>query len=204
MLDGEVVRVRWTDGDTFRIRDGELKGTRGRVTGINALEDFGPVHSWGTWTREELYELARAPEKLLASRGWACSRTGETDGYDRLLVECPELALSLVSEGLAMVFAVDADPSPRLLDAQRGSQAAGKGMWRKGVPEVIVTSVHSAEEGRGYNRVVDTHTGISRVRPHDERYDTCQKVCEGAADRGSCMVFVPFGRRYKDNPDCLR
>jgi len=29
---------------------------------------------------------------------------------------------------------------------------------------------------------------------------TCQEVCEGQ----SCMVYVPYERRYKEKPECLR
>lgn len=207
-LNGEVARVRWSDGDTFRLKDGAHKGTSARLSGFNTLEDYGPVHRWGSFTKDELFALAKAPEKLLAARGFQCRSDGQKDGYGRLLVECPDAAMTLVSEGLAMVFAVEGVPDETLLASQQQAIFAKKGIWEKGVPSVVVTSLHSlgeseSKEGEAYNRVVDTKTGIASVRKHQERYETCQEVCEGG-DAGSCMTYVPYERRYKKKPDCLR
>lgn len=202
-LDGEVAEVRWSDGDTFRVVGGAHKGTKARLAGFNTLEDYGPVHRWGEWTPQELWELARAPEKVLSDRGWTCTSSGDKDKYDRLLVECPEVARTLVGDGLAMVFAIDQPPDESLLAIQQAAIAERKGMWRKGVPAVVVTSVHSVDEGRGYNRVVDPRTGMSKVRSHEERYETCQEVCEGPEGQQSCMTYVPYERRYKNKPECL-
>jgi micrococcal nuclease len=204
LLDGVAVEVRWSDGDTFSIQSGPLRGTNARLTGFNTLEDYGPVHRWGQWTPRELLALAHAPTAVVTARGWSCASRGDRDRYGRLLVDCPEVAEVLTARGLAMVFAIDGAAEERLVKAQRQAQAGKEGMWRKGVPPLLVTSVHSLEEGRGYNRVVDTRTGVSRARAHHERYRLCQEVCEGPPTQPSCMLYVPFERRYKDKPECLR
>jgi hypothetical protein len=81
-------------------------------------------------------------------------------------------------------------------------------MWAGGVPPVIITSLHSAGEKdlRGkapYDRLVDSRTGLTRVRQHRSSYRTCQEVCVGEGVERSCLVYVPFERRYRDRPDCL-
>lgn len=202
-LDGKSVEVKWRDGDTFQIASGELAGTTARLSGFNTLEDYGPVHRWGDWTPEELYALARAPGATLSSRGWTCTSAGQRDKYKRLLVDCPGVAESLIAEGLAMVFAIDEAPSDRLVAAQQRAIEAKVGMWKKGAPQLLVTSLHSVDEGRGYNRVVDTRTGVAKVREHEEKYEVCQEVCEGPEGAASCMLYVPYERRYKDRAECL-
>ncbi len=203
-LDGADVDVKWSDGDTFRITGGAHAGTTARLAGFNTLEDYGPVHRWGTWSREELHAIAREPEGFLSARGWTCSSSGKRDKYKRLLVDCADVAHALVGEGLAMVFAIDVAPSESLLNAQHAAQRSGKGMWKKGVPPSLVTSVHSVEEGRGYNRIVNTQSGIAHVRAHQERYGVCEEVCEGGDPIPACMLYVPFERRYTNKPHCLR
>lgn len=203
-LDGKPMDVKWSDGDTFRIQSGELAGTTARLSGFNTLEDYGAVHRWGEWKREELLALARAPESRLASRGWTCTSGGSRDKYKRLLVDCPEVAKTLIGEGLAMVFAMDEAPPAELVSAQQEAIGRGAGMWAKGVPAVIVTSLHSIDEGRGYNRLVDTKSGIAKVREHEERYETCQEVCEGPEGAQSCMLYVPYSNRYESQPECLQ
>jgi hypothetical protein len=54
-----------------------------------------------------------------------------------------------------------------------------------------------------YNRVADTRTGAAAKREHQNRYDTCQEVCEKTEGEESCMVYVPFEKRYKHRPECL-
>jgi micrococcal nuclease len=206
VLDGAATAVRWNDGDSFRILDGPHRGRRARLAGVNALETHGPVHRWGRWTPEELYALARSTAAIAASRPWACAAQGRSDGYRRLLVACPEAAAALVRRGHAMVYAIDGPADPALVAEQRAAQRLGAGMWAKGVPDEIVTSVHSADErelrGRPYDRIADTRSGEARARPHHRTYATCEWVC-AASGRGSCMRYVPFERRYRDRPGCL-
>jgi endonuclease YncB( thermonuclease family) len=207
VLGGERTRVRWIDGDGFRILDGRHAGASARLAGVNALETYGPVHRWGGWTGPELLALARAATGVATSREWACSTIGGRDRYRRLLVACPGAAAELVRRGLAMVFAVD-EPAPAdLLEMQRGAQGRGTGIWAKGVPAVIVTSLHSADEpgaGQAYDRLVDTRTGEARRRPHATRYAVCEEVCVEAAGGVTCMTHVPFERRRRNRPPCLQ
>jgi endonuclease YncB( thermonuclease family) len=207
-LDGARVRVRWNDGDSFRIEDGPLRGARARLEGVNALETFGPVHAWGSWRPEELLAVARGSAAIAADGVRRCAARGRADAYGRLLVACPDAARALVAAGHAMVFAVDAPPDPALLEAQRAAQAAGAGMWAKGVPPEIPSSVHArGEAGLGargaYDRIVDTRTGAARARPHDRAYRTCEAVCVGPRGARACLVYVPYERRYRHRPSCL-
>lgn len=208
VLDGEAARVRWIDGDTFRVVDGPRRGTLARLAGVNALETFGPVHRWGGWAPEELLGLSRGTAAVAAAGTWRCGSAGG-DRYRRLLVECPELAAELVRRGHAMVFAMGGAPAaPGLVEAQRRAQAEGAGMWRKGVPPVIVASAHSADErglrGRpAYDRLVDTRTGAAYERRHQLAYAACEEVCTGEGSARACFLYVPYERRFRDRPRCL-
>jgi endonuclease YncB( thermonuclease family) len=206
-LDGAPTAVRWTDGDTIRIQSGPWRGRSARLEGYNTLETYGPVHRWGTWSPHDLLALARAAAPVAASRRWTCVSSGREDRYGRLLVACPGAALELVRRGLAMVYAIDGPADPALLRAQEEAQRRGDGLWSRGVPRGIVTSVHSAAEspsGSAYDRVVDTTTGAAAARRHALRYRTCELVCEGEGVNRTCMVYVPFERRYRHRPACLR
>ncbi len=211
ILNGEKVDVVWTDGDSFKIKSGEFKGRGTRLQGYNTLEAFGPVHSWGSWTARELYEIAKASSTVAASQEWKCTTDGKLDGYRRLLIDCPDAAKELVRQGHGIVYAVEGmKPDADLLALQREAQTKKVGIWEKGVVKGVVTSLHSLGEdgedpdGESYNRVVDTRTGEAFVRKHKNAYDTCQSVCEKTEDDQSCMIYVPFKRRYGGKPDCLR
>jgi endonuclease YncB( thermonuclease family) len=208
VLDGERVAVTWTDGDTFRVREGRLEGRRARVAGVNALETFGPVHRIARAGPEELLAVAREAGPRAAARERRCATSGQADRYGRLLVACPDVAAELVSAGLAMAFFLDGPPDAALLALQAEAQRAGRGMWARGVPAAIVTSVHSAGEpgaaGRAYDRVVDARTGAAVARPHARGYGVCEEVCVGDGDDRSCMRYVPYERWYRDRPPCLR
>lgn len=208
LLDGRRTEVRWTDGDSFRVDSGPLRGFGTRLVGCNALESYGPVHRIGTLTPGALHAIARSSASLLARTAWRCDTTGRRDGYGRALVACPDAAAALIRAGHAMVYAVGGPADPALLAAQREVQAKGAGMWAGGVPPEILTSVHSAgEKGLGrrppYVRLVDTRTGVSRVRVHGEAYRICEEVCVGAGSARSCLVYVPFERRYRKRAECL-
>jgi micrococcal nuclease len=209
VLDGERVPVRWIDGDTFRITRGRFAGRSARLLGVNALETYGPVHRWPGISPRALLAVARSTGPLAARNVWRCESGREGDAYGRLLVSCPEAAEALVEAGQAMVFAVQGPADERLLAAQRGAQAARRGMWAGGVPPLVPTSVHSRDEAglgpRGaYDRIVDTRTGSAVVHPHDRRYRACEEVCAGDPGARACLVYVPFERRYRDRPSCLR
>jgi micrococcal nuclease len=206
-IDGVETDVVWSDGDSFQIRSGPLKGRGTRLSGYNALESYGPVHRWGQWTAAELYAIASSSAEVAAKQIWDC-KTGEADGYGRLLIDCPGLTREMVRQGHGMVYAVGAEADPELLKIQQEAQKAGAGMWAKGVPTELITSLHSADDERArgkdkvYDRVLDTRTGSAVARPHERSYRMCQEVCVGGAE-GSCMVFVPYQNRYRNRPDCL-
>jgi endonuclease YncB( thermonuclease family) len=208
LLDGQPTEVRWTDGDSFKIESGPLKGFGTRLVGYNTLEAFGPVHRIAALGPAPLEEIATGSAALLAATTWRCRTEGKRDGYGRALVACPDAAAALVRAGHAMVYAVDAPPDPALLAAQREAQAARRGIWAGGVPPEIITSLHSAGEkdlkGKApYDRLCDTRTGTTRLRRHQTSYRTCEEVCVGEGLQRSCMVYVPFERRYSNRPDCI-
>lgn len=208
VLDGQVTEVRWTDGDSFKVLSGPLKGFGTRLQGYNTLETFGPVHRIGTLGPAELLAIARSSAPLLAGTAWRCTTEGKRDGYGRALVACPDAAAALVRAGQAVVYAIDARPDPALLAVQREAQAARCGLWAGSTPPEIITSLHSAGEkdlkGKApYDRLVDTRTGQTRQRHHQASYRTCEEVCVGDGPTLSCMVYVPFERRYRDRPACL-
>ena len=208
LLDGQPTEVRWTDGDSFHVESGPLRGFGTRLEGYNALEAFGPVHRIAGMGPAELEAIAVTSASLLAGTTWRCSVAGKPDGYGRPLVSCPEAAAALVRAGHAMVYAIGARPDPGLLAVQREAQAARRGLWAGGVPPEIITSLHSASErdlgGKApYDRLVDTRTGETRRRRHQSSYQACQEVCVGEGATLSCLVYVPFERRYRDRPACL-
>jgi len=209
ILGGASVPVRWIDGDTFRIGTGPLAGRTTRLVGVNALETFGPVHRIGAAEPAALWAIAKATGPFAAARAWACETDGGQDGYGRLLVRCPELSEALVRAGYAMVFAVDAPADPALLEAQRAAQAARLGIWAGGAPPLVPTSLHSAGEadlgpGGAYDRIADTRTGAAEARRHARVYRTCEERCVGEGRDRACMIYVPFERRYRNRPACLR
>lgn len=207
-IDGARRAVRWIDGDTFRILDAPEAGRSARVAGYNALESYGPVHRWGAWRPAELLAVAKEATRFAQAGEWHCAREDGEDRYGRLLVSCPDAARALVEAGLAMVFAVDGPPDEALLAAQGAARERGSGMWRKGVPPLLPSSLHSADEpdlvGGAYDRIVDTRTGKAEPRRHESTYRVCQEVCVGEGRDRACMTYVPFARRYRDRPGCLR
>jgi micrococcal nuclease len=205
VLNGETARVRWSDGDSFRILDGAFANTGVRLSGYNTLESYGPIHRWGEWTAVELYALANQSTEFVRAGTWTCTTGGERDHYDRLLVDCPGLTLAMAASGFGHLFAIDTPAAPDAIAAQAGAQAAHLGIWAKGVPTEIVSSLHSAAEGGEviYNRLISTADGSSRQLIHAETYETCQEVC--LEEAGSCLVYVPFEQRYGNTrADCLR
>lgn len=202
-LNGSVVRVRWSDGDSFRFLEGDYEGRGVRLSGFNALESYGPVHRWGEWQASELADNAHQAKDFARSGSWHCTTTGEMDHYDRVLVDCPDLTEAIVGAGLGHLYWIDTPALEAHVQAQQAAQTATLGMWAKGVPEGIVTSLHSTAEGRAstYNRVIDSATGASNQVTHEDAYETCQEVCLN----GSCLVYVPFENRYGgDRAECLR
>lgn len=209
ILNGKRVAVRWSDGDSFTFLDGEYTGQDTRLFGYNTLESYGPVHRWGSWSREELYTLTKADAAFCASKEWECTTSGEPDAYQRILVTCPKLGLEMVRKGRGLAYAIRGKPDPLVLDAMHQAQRAGRGIWEKGVPKGLITALHSFSENTdsryetSSNRILDTHTGEAPLRKHKDTYEVCQEVCLTTEGDWSCMVYVPYERRYKNRPPCL-
>ncbi|MEL6189553.1 MAG: hypothetical protein AAFU79_33425, partial [Myxococcota bacterium] len=107
---------------------------------------------------------------------------------------CKDLAVDQVRRGLAHAMTVTLAPAdPDLLAAQADAIRARRGMWAHGVPEYVLTSLHSTAEGGSgptYNRLVSTRNGHSAKWVHRDAYPVCKKVCrpermvdESAVDR---------------------
>lgn len=203
-LNDVETRVNFNDGDTFKVLDGVLKQSRARVVGINALENYGPVHEWEGSSSAYLYNTSRRATEIARRGHWTCTVGTEKDGFGRLLAFCDDLAIELIHEGVAHAYSIDEDPADEAyLEQQHFAQSERKGMWKFSVPEFIITSLHSASEGghETYNRLISTLDGHSEKWFHEEAYHTCQNIC---LDDGSCMLYVPFGRRYGSaKADCL-
>ncbi len=204
LIDTAEVDASWDDGDTFSWIDATSgERVRARLKGYNTLESYGPVHRWGTWSATELHDLASAATVRARSAVWACTTTGESGGYGRVSMDCPELRKALLAEGLAHVFAIDTPPDPADLKIQARAMRTEQGMWAKGAPQGLITSLHSAAErddGVAYNRICSLLTGMCPKIEHSEVYATCQEVCA----QGSCMLYVPYKQRYGDDKaDCL-
>lgn len=201
-LNGVPSPVYFNDGDSFRVLAGRYSGTKARLAGYNTLESYGNVHRWGTKTFEELYANAKQGT-LNARRGpcwddaaldwkkgctgaWHCTSDLKRDGYGRILWWCPDLAYDQVRKGLAHVMSVRGPGKPKLVEAQKLAVAERVGMWSRGVPEYVVTSLHSWDEpyakeyGSAYNRLVSVADGHSQKWLHHTEYQECDVVCRKA------------------------
>jgi len=204
LLNRKVTVVRWSDGDSFKFKSGRFKGKGVRLVGYNSLESYGPVHRWGHWTAAELHAISSTTKNLAGATQWKCITDGSKDSYNRVLVDCPGVRQELLRVGHAHLYAFDEEADLSDLKLQREAISSGIGIWAKGTPEHIVTSIHSAAEGRGRNRLVSTRTGKTWLNPHQNTYAICQEVCEGPSVSGSCMIYVPYEVRYRDKPPCLQ
>jgi endonuclease YncB( thermonuclease family) len=183
-LNGVPVPVYFNDGDSFRIMGGPLQGSPCRLAGFNTLESHGPVHQWGDWHPYELFVNAKRATYNGRRGTWHCTTDGERDTYGRLLTHCPDLAVDQIRRGYAHAMQVDDTPSPpEYLRAQQEAIRARRGMWAHGVPDFVMTSLHSMSEytdGRptAYNRRVSTLDGHSESNQHSDSYGECQWVCD--------------------------
>ena len=203
-IDDTYHDVTWSDGDSFRITSGRLRGQRVRLLGYNTLESYGPVHKWGDWNEWSLYRLAKDAKKVATSETWECKSLSKTDRYQRLLVRCPKLIKAMLVSGMGHLFEVKEKPEVSLLMLQADAIKRKVGMWAKGAPEGIMTSIHSHDENPqepAYNRVASLKTGLAKKHHHSKNYQVCEWVCQ----QGSCLLYVPFQQRYGDQrPPCLR
>lgn len=203
-IDDQPYDVVWSDGDSFRITTGTKRGQRVRLMGYNTLESYGPVHKWGDWNEWSLYKIAKNAKGLAASEHWECNSQGKVDRYKRLLVRCPRLIKAMIQSGTAHLFEVKGKPLDEDLKLQAEAIKARRGMWAKGAPEGVITSVHSQDEKPdepSYNRVASLSTGMGNKLLHTDTHAVCKWVCS----QGSCMRYVPYQLRYGDKrPDCLK
>ncbi len=207
LLGGVEEPVVWSDGDSFTFLAGPRAGRGSRLQGFNTLETYGPVHRWGEWTASELLAFAKDSARVAASEVWKCTTQGLPDKYGRLLVECPDLRRHMIRTGVAHVYPFDQDPDPELVELQLKARLDELGMWAKGRPELILTSVKPATaDGSGNDWYVNGRTGESGRRGHQDEYGVCEEVCiEPLRGKGSCLVYVPYEQRYGETrADCLR
>lgn len=204
-LNGVPVPVYFNDGDSFRVMDGPFKGTPCRLSGFNTLETHGPVHQWGDWHPYELYVIAKQAT-LNGRRGtWHCTSDGSRDGYGRLLTDCPDLAVDQIRRGYAHAMTVSDEPSPpEYLRAQQEAIDARRGIWAHGVPDFVMTSLHSMSEYPGrsstYNRRVSTLDGHSESHQHAESYSECEWVCD-TETRVDEDRMAAAARRLREDPE---
>ncbi len=205
-LNGRPTPVYFNDGDSFAVLEGPLKGTKARLSGFNTLESFGPAHKWGTWDPHELYVVAKQAALNARQGEWHCESDLNKDGYGRILWHCEDLIQDDIRKGLAHAMTVTADPaSPKQLELQALAQKEKLGMWAKGIPPFVLTSLHSADEGAGadtYNRLISTVDGHTEKWKHQDLYKDCEWICHPS---GACMLYVGFQRRYgPSQAECLK
>lgn len=204
-LNGVPVPVYFNDGDTFRVMDGPFRNTPCRLAGFNTLESYGPVHQWGDWHPYELFVIAKRATNNGRRGTWHCTTDGQRDGYGRLLTECPDLAIDQIRRGYAHPMEIDDTPSrPEYLRALQEAIRARRGMWAHGVPDFVMTSIHSMSEytdGRptAYNRRVSTLDGHSESTQHAESYGECQWVCDTETRTDDARVRAA-ARRLREDP----
>ena len=197
-LNGKSAPVFFNDGDSFRVLAGSLKGSKARLAGFNTLESYGAVHSWGSWTKKELYALAKMGTYNAREGVWVCTSDLSKDTYGRYLWDCPDLVVDQIKKGYAHAMSVTAEPAkPAAVAAQHDAVKNKRGIWAHGVPEYVLTSIHSATERSddrpSYNRLVSSVDGHSLKWKHRDTYEECDDVCwkPSKADR-----YKRFAQRW--------
>lgn len=202
-INKELVSIHFSDGDTFKILQGVHKGSRVRIQGINALESYGPIHSWINTDADYLMTIAKEATSFAQKGSWSCSLEMNKDQYGRMLAKCDDFAISILEAGLAHAYSINNKPAyEEYLSAQNKAQRLKYGMWKYGKPEYIITSLHSfdSDAKKVYNRLINTQNGHSRKWFHDHKYQKCEQVCQNK----SCMLYVPYEQRYGHNQaECL-
>lgn len=207
-INGRPTRVHFNDGDSFRQIDGPWAGRGSRLGGFNTLESYGPVHSWGDWHPFELFVIAKKATHLGRHGVWHCTTDGEQDTYGRVLLDCPDLAIAQLRYGYAHHMQIDDTPArPSYLRAQQEAIRFRRGMWAHGVPEFVVTSLHSADEDPGrdshYNRMVSTRDGHTEKWRHSDIYRECSTQCAQEI-RADDEKVRSFARSLRGAPELAR
>lgn len=203
-INGQAAAVYFNDGDSFRIQNGAFAGAQCRLGGFNTLESFGPAHQWGDFHPYELYVNAKQATTHARRGTWHCHGDGSRDTYGRLLLDCPDLAVSQIRHGFAHAYNVDDSPSrPEYLRAQEDAIRERRGMWAHGRPHYIMTSVHSASEDPSrehhYNRLVSTFDGHTESTRHRDTYSECRWVCNSEIRTDEASIAVA-ARRMREHP----
>jgi len=198
-LNGRPSPVYFNDGDSFRVLAGPYAGSKARLAGYNTLESYGNVHQFRGKTFHELYVNAKQGT-LNARRGpcydwdknryidgctksWHCTSDLKRDYYGRILWWCADLAYDQIRKGFAHVMSVRGPGRPELIAAQKLAIKERRGMWSRGIPEFIITSLHSwdepyaKEKGKAYNRLVSVADGHSQKWLHRTPYKECDVIC---------------------------
>lgn len=196
-INGVVTPVFFNDGDTFRALAGPLRSRSARLAGFNTLESYGTVHQWGGWTFRELYVNAKQATWNARRGKWSCTADpSDRDGYGRILAICLDLGEDHIRQGLAHAMEIDGPSSWRYIQLQRQAIVHRRGMWAKGVPPAILTSLHSVDERpfnpENYNRLVSPLDGASTKWEHQDLYQECQKVCHPAkvVERAAALEVI--------------
>ncbi len=203
-INGTPVPVYFNDGDSFRIFGGEFRGSQCRLAGFNTLESFGPAHQWGEWHPYELYINAKMATYNGRRGTWHCETDGSRDGYGRILMDCPDLAVDQIRNGYAHAYQVDDTPSrPAYLRAQQEAIQNRRGMWAHGVPDYVMTSIHSADEDLGrdvhYNRLVSVRDAHTESMQHRDTYSECSWICNDEI-RVELPPIEAAARRLREDP----
>lgn len=204
-VNGEATRVHFNDGDSFRVFSGDYNGSQCRLAGFNTLESFAPAHQWGDWHPYELYINAKMATYNGIRGTWHCTTDGSRDGYGRLLMVCPDLAVDQIRRGFAHAYNIDDTPAvPAYLRAQQDAIRNRRGMWAHGVPDYVMTSVHSADEDRSrevhYNRLVSSRDAHTESMEHHDTYDQCSWVCNDEI-RVDMSAVEGGARRLREDPE---
>ncbi len=220
-LNGVPTKVYFMDGDSFRVLEGRFAGNGARLAGFNTLESYGNVHQWGAKSFRELWVNAKKAT-LNARRGlcwdegrmryrrnctkaWHCTSDLKRDGYGRMLWWCPDLAYDQVRKGLAHAMSVRGPAKPKLIEAQRLAIAEKVGMWSRGIPEFVLTSLHSFDEpyakekGSAYNRLVSIVDGHSQKWLHRRVYPECTVVCRQEVTEPEKILTAAEALKKDDN-----
>ena len=101
-------------------------------------------------------------------------------------------------------MSVTRDPAkPELVAAQKEAIAAKRGLWAHGVPDYVLTSLHTTAEdteGKGtYNRLVSTADGHSLKWKHENDYPECTAVCDIGADHPDRIAAAV--QKLKSDPE---
>ena len=203
-INGTLAQVSFNDGDSFRIWSGQHRGSQCRLAGFNTLESFAPAHQWGDWHPYELYVNAKMATYNGRRGTWHCTTDGSVDVYGRLLVDCPDLAVDQIRRGYAHAYNIDDTPArPEYLRAQQDAIRNRRGMWAHGVPDYLMTSVHSHDEDPNrefhYNRLVSTRDAHTESMQHNETYEECSWVCNQES-RVDMPPIEAAAQRLREDP----